>query len=242
MDKYQLNLINRGTIAFKSENGEEKIEAGEKLVVYQNENYKIGGYQIVFSNPSIEAITYLSKKYISKDNVVVVDYSFDKAESELVVSFKNGLADDCSMPISPVLADKGAFDAKIERQNQAELLSGAALMVVAGPALLNVFWKKTNSSIDKCVIKVFFRGENGINYLVLNKEIDGEFLSVSGLAYGRYSVSLEEYAGNKLVVSAEANATLALVNNVEEFKKEMKEIKEILKGVGRAAGGHWVTI
>lgn len=112
MDKYQLNLINRGTITFKSEKDEEKVEAGEKLIVYQNENYKIGGYQIVFSNPSIEAITYLSKKYISKDNVIVVDYSFDKAELELVISFKNGLADDCSMPISPVLADKGAFDAK----------------------------------------------------------------------------------------------------------------------------------
>lgn len=240
MDKYQLNLLNRGTIAFKSENGEEKIEVGEKLVVYQNENYKIGGYQIVFSNSSIEAITYLSKKYTSKDNVVAVDYGFDKAESELVISFKNGLADDCSMPISAVLADKGAFDAKVERQNRAELLSGTALMAVAGPALLNVFWKKTNSSIDKCVIKVFFRGENGTNYLILSKEADGEFLSVPGLAYGRYSVSLEEYAGNKLVVSTEANATLA--NSIEEFRKEMKEIKEILKGVGRAAGGHCVTI
>ncbi len=241
MDKYQLNLINRGTITFKSEKGEEKVEAGEKLIVYQNENYKIGGYKIVFSNPSIEAITYLSKKHISKDNVIVVDYSYDKAELELVISFKNGLADDCSMTISPVLADKGAFDAKIERQNQAELLSGTALMAVAGSALLNVFWKKTNSSIDKCIIKVFFRGENGIDYIVLNIEIDGKFLSVSGLAYGRYSVSLEEYSGNKLVVSAEANATFALFNCIEESRKEMKEIKEILKGVGRAAGGHWVT-
>lgn len=231
MDRYQLNLLNRGAIIFRSENGVERIEAGEKLVVYQNENYKIGGYQIVFSNPSIEAITYLSKKYVNRNNVVVVDYDFDKAETELVISFKNGLADDCAMPISPVLADKGAFDAKIERQNQAELLSSTALMAVAGPALLNVFWKKTNSSIDKCVIKVFFSGENGINYLVLNKEIDGEFLSVSGLAYGRYSVSLEEYAGNKLVVSTEADATLA--NNIEKFREEMKEIKQILKEVGR---------
>lgn len=234
MDRYQLNLLNRGTIIFRSGNGDERIETGEKLVVYQNENYKIGGYQIVFSNPSIEAITYLSKKYVNRDNVVVVDYDFDKAETELVISFKNGLADDCAMPISPVLADKGAFDAKIERQNQAELSSSTALMAVAGPALLNVFWKKTNSSFDKCIIKVFFRGENGINYLVLNKETDGEFLSVSGLAYGRYSVSLEEYAGNKLVVSTEANATLALDNNIEKFREEMKEIKQILKGVGRA--------
>ena len=56
MDRYQLNLLNRGTITFRSENGEEKIEVSEKLVVYQNENYKIGGYQIVFSNPSIKEI------------------------------------------------------------------------------------------------------------------------------------------------------------------------------------------
>lgn len=226
MDKYQLNLLSRGTIAFKSENGEEKIEVGEKLAVYQNENYKIGGYQIVFSNPCIEAITYLSKKYTSKNNVVAVDYVFDKAESELVISFKNGLADDCSMPISAVLADKGAFDAKIERQNRAELLSSTALIAVAGPALLNVFWKKANSSVDKCVIKVFFRGENGTNYLILNKEVDGEFLSVPGLACGRYIVSLDEYAGNKLIVSTEADAILA--NSIEEIRKEIKDIKKFL--------------
>ncbi len=240
MDRYQLNLLNRGNIAFRSENGEEKIEVSEKLVVYQNENYKIGGYQIVFSNPSIEAITYLSKKYVSKDNAVVVDYDFAKAESELIISFKNGLADDCSMAISAVLADKGAFDAKIEKQNQAELVAGAALVVCAGPALLNVFWKKTNSSVDKCVIKVRFKTESGVEYSVFNKEVEGEFLSITGLAYGRYSVTLEEYAGSKLLASVEASGRLC--DTTEEFKKEMKEIKEILKGVGRAAGGHWVTI
>ena len=234
MDRYQLNLLSRGTITFRSENGEEKIEVSEKLVVYQNENYKIGGYQIVFSNPSIEAITYLSKKFSSKDNVVVVDYDFAKAESELIISFKNGLADDCSMPVSAVLADKGAFDAK------AELVAGAALAVSAGPALLNVFWKKTNASVDKCVIKVQFKAESGVEYLVFNKEVEGEFLSITGLAYGRYSVTLEEYAGGKLLASVEASGRLC--DTTEEFKKEMKEIKEILKGVGRAAGGHWVTI
>ena len=240
MDRYQLNLLNRGTIAFRSENGEEKIEVSEKLVVYQNENYKIGGYQIVFSNPSIEAITYLSKKYVSKDNVVVVDYAFAKAESELIISFKNGLADDCSMVVSAVFADKSAFDAKVERQNQAELVAGAALAVSAGPALLNVYWKKTNASVDKCVIKVQFKAESGVEYSVFNKEVEGEFLSITGLAYGKYSVTLEEYAGGKLLASVEASGRLC--DTTEEFKKEMKEIKEILKGVGRAAGGHWVTI
>ncbi len=240
MDRYQLNLLNRGTITFKSENGEEKIEVSEKLVVYQNENYKIGGYQIVFSNPSIEAITYLSKKFISKDNVVAVDYDFAKAESELIISFKNGLADDCSMAISAVLADKGAFDTKVERQNRAELAAGAALTVSAGPALLNVSWKKTNSSVDRCVIKVQFKVESGVEYLVLNKEVEGEFLSITGLAYGRYSVTLEEYAGGKLLASVEASGHLS--NSTEEFRKEMEEIKEILKGVRRAAGGHYVTI
>lgn len=78
MDRYQLSLLNRGTIAFRSESGKEKIEITKKLVVYQNENYKIGGYQIVFSNSNIEAITYRSKKYSSKDNVVVVDYDFHR--------------------------------------------------------------------------------------------------------------------------------------------------------------------
>ena len=239
MDRYQLSLLNRGTIAFRSESGEEKIEITKKLVVYQNENYKIGGYQIVFSNSSIEAITYRSKKYSSKDNVVVVDYDFTETESVLFVSFKNGLADTCLLTVSAVLADKNAYDAKIKRQNQAELVTNAALAVSVGPALLNVFWKKASSAVKKCIVKIDYKAESGTDYSILCKEIDGEYLSLCGLAYGNYVVTLEEYDGESLIVSTEANVSLNDISEV--FKKELSEVKDILKRTSRAVGGNCVS-
>ena len=64
-------------------------------------------------------------------------------------------------------------------------------------------------------------------------------LSLTGLAYGKYIIKVEEYVSGKLLASVEISARLS--DAAEDFRREMKEVKEILKGVGRAAGGHWVT-
>ena len=239
MDKYQINLLNRGTFSFESELGEEKIEVGESLTLYQNENYKVGNYRIVINNSSIDSVVYSGTKHRAKDGAVIVAFDFNNVEKELIISFKNGLADDCSMPVSAVFADKGAFDAKVEKENQKQLIASIALTASTGPALINVFWKKANSSVNKCVIKVQYQADSNVGYLVFNKEVDGEYLSLTGLAYGKYIIKVEEYVSGKLLASVETSARLS--DAAEDFRREMKEVKEILKGVGRAAGGHWVT-
>ena len=244
MDKYQLNLISRGTFSFVSELGEEKIEMGESLVLYQNENYKIGNYKIVISNPSIESVTYLSKKFVSKNNVVTVEFDFDKVEPGLKITFKNGLADDCLLPLQAIQSDKGAFDKKEAKEQRDQLIANAALVVTNGEGLINVFWKKANDQVVKSVVKVFYyhRPTSGdaVQYPIYEKETDTFYLSLTGLAYGEYRCVVEEYSSKDLVIAVEGYARLN--DPVKVMKEESKDIKEHLKGVGRAAGGHWVTI
>lgn len=178
MDKYQLNLLERGSFSFNSDAGEEKIESGESITLYQNENYNVRNYKIVISNPSIESVVYLGKSNASKDNVVTIDFDFNNVGSDLKVSFKNGIADECVLPIKAVLSDKGAFDVKVAKENNARLVSNVNLLVASGDGLINVYFKKADQTVNKIVVKVFRSGEEGVRYSILEKEVDGDRKSV----------------------------------------------------------------
>lgn len=240
MDKYQLNLLERGSFSFKSDAGEEKIESGESITLYQNENYKVGNYKLVVTNPTIESVIYLGKCYASKDNVIIVDFDFNKAGTELKITFKNGIADDCLLPINVVAADKGAFDTKVEKENNARLISNVSLLVAAGDGLINVYFKKADSAVNKIVVKVFRLGKDDVKYSILEKEVEGEFLSVTGLAYGDYFVIVEEYANGKILVST--NNSTCLQNKVNTVIKEIKSAADRVSGTVKGTGRHTVVI
>lgn len=244
MDKYQLNLLNRATFKFFSKAGEEKIEVSEKVFLYQNEDYTLKNYTIEIDNQSIASVTYRAKKYVASDSVITVEFDFDNIGSELLVSFKNGLADDCSIPVEAVLADKGAFDAKTAKEYRKQLISNAALVVANGDGLINVFWKKANEQVVKSIVKVFYyhRPTSGdaVEYLICEKETGSFYLSLTGLAYGEYRCVVEEFSSKSLVIAVEGHTRLN--DPVKVIKEESKEIKEHLKGVGRAAAGHTVVI
>ena len=242
MDKYQLNLLNRATFKFFSEVGEEKIEVNEKVFLHQNEDYTLKNYRIEIDSQSIALVTYRAKKYVASGSLISVDFDFDNIGSELIISFKNGLADDCSVPIEAVLADKGAFDAKTAKEQREQLISNAALVVKNGDALINVFWKKANEQVVKSIVKVYYyhRPTSGdsVEYLICEKETESLYLSLTGLAYGEYRCVVEEYSSKGLVIAVEGHTRLE--DPVKVMKEESRDIKEHLKGVGRAAGGHWV--
>lgn len=223
MDKYQLRLLNNGAITFVSENGEEKSEFDNILTVYQNENYKIEGYKIIFSNPLIDKIVFNSKEYLNKDNKIVVDFNFEEACSSVNVSFKNGIADDCIIEISKVFADKEAYDLKVQEETKAKYTQDIALTTSTGIDLINVFWKKANSSVNKVVLKIFYESESGISYQIMNKNVDGEFFSLTGLGFGKYKISLEQYANDNLLISIINEVVLSDIRLL--FKEELKNTK-----------------
>ena len=221
MNIYQINLINRGAILFKSNNGDEKIDFNDELTVYQNENYHIDGYKIILNNPNIDYINYHSRKYINKDDQVIVDFDFNDFDTKLIISFKNGIVDDCTIPISPVLSDKSAFDEKEKQLKYEELVKAAAFVINPGLNLINIYWKKSNPSVTKCILRVCYISDSNVEYLVLDKEVIGEYYSLTGLAYGKYSVILEEYSNETLLFSIKSEIFLAdyLNNKLEEIKK-----------------------
>ena len=231
MDKYQLALLGKGTIKFVSENGEERIEVSESATLYQNMDYRIGNYKIVIENPSVEAVTYLGNKFTSAGGLTNIPFDFNNPGKELTISFKNGLADDCVLPLTAQLADKTSFDEKLAKRNQKELVEGAALTTATGIDLINVFWKKTNSSVDRCVIKIEYRKEEQKVYLVKEVEAEGEFLSVTGLAHGDYVVTLSEYSGKTLIVSV--NELVTIRDTLSEIKDKIKESAKTIVSGGR---------
>ena len=244
MYKYQLNLISKGTIRLVSELGEEKIEMGESLILYQNENYKIGNYRIIISNSGIESVIYSSKKFVPKDNIITIEFDFNNVEAGLKISFKNGLADDCLLPLQVIQSDKGAFDKKEAIEQRDQLIANTALVVSSGESLINVFWKKANDNVVRSIVKVFYyhRPNSGdaVQYLICEKETESCYLSLTGLAYGEYRCVVEEHSSKGIIIAVEGYARL--VDPVKVMKEESKEIKEHLKGVGRAAVGHTVVI
>ena len=237
MNKYQINLINRGTISFKSNNGDEKIDFDDKLIVYQNENYNIAGYKIVFKNQNIDYINYHSKKYTNKDDQVIVDFDFNDFDAKLIISFKNGLVDDCTIPISAVLSDKSAFDEKEKQLKYKELVKAVSLVINPGLNLINVFWKKSNPSVTKCILRVCYISDSEVEYLVLDKEVKGEYYSLTGLAYGKYSVILEEYIDDTLLISIKSEIILN-----DYLNNKLEEIKKTTMAISRNAGGNTVII
>ena len=208
MDRYRYNLITQGSISFISDNGEEEIKVGERIIFAQNQDYRVGGYKLVFVNPNIASITYKDVKYKSSNGTIEIPFDFSDIGPYLTISFVNDLADDCVVPVKIEKADIKKFDEKIEEQKEENLVRTAYLDVTTGPSLINVYFKKLDESIDRIVLTINYHSSNGEVYLVTCQEVEGERFAYEGLASGIYNVTIEEYNGDDLVVSSSKEVTL----------------------------------
>lgn len=243
MDNYQKNLLNKGTFDFESEAGKEKIKINEEIILYQNENYRIGGYKIIINNIAIESILYCNKKYSpNKNKTIEIDFDFNKIGENLIFVFKNAVADDCSLPIKAILADRESFDTKEAETNYEKLVNKVALILSKGNALINAYWKKSDETVLKTIIHLhYFDEATGNEYLIEESENNGEYKSISGLAYGNYRFNVEQYdSKGKLIVSV--SKVITLNNDIEELKHLLSEGLNGVKNQVRASGIHTVVI
>ena len=241
MDQYQLSLINRGSFGFDSANGSEKIEFNNGFTLYQNENYKISGYKLLIDNPVVDYVLYLGKKYAPKSgSIIEVSIDFNNIGSELTMVFKNGVADDCVLPIKCVLADHSKFDEKEAKENQERLNKNVALVVTKGNSLINVYFKKADDSVTKSVLKIYFWNNNE-SYLIEESENNTGFKSMAGLGYGTYECTVEQYDSKcRLVASVKSSVTLR--DDINELKKSLTDSLDSVKGQVRASGRNTVYI
>lgn len=240
MDNYQLNLINRGKFAFESNNGSERFVFDNGFVLYQNENYKITGYKLVIDNSVVDHVCYLEKEYASKSGRIEVAIDFSINASTLTISFKNGLADDCIIPIQYILADHGKFDEKEARANKEQLANNVALVVAKGNSLINVYFKKANSKVEKSIVRIDYYGENDEYYTLDESENEAGFKSISGLAYGKYKCVVSQFdSKNNLIISVEK--MVVLNDEIDDLKKVLKNsLEDVKKQVG-ASSKHTVS-
>ncbi len=236
MDIYQSNLISRGKFSFFSELGEEKIVVNDTITLYQNENYKASNYKISLANPAVCAVLYNGKEYkLSKDGAIIIDIELSNAGNILTIVFKNGVADNCSLPLKIIFADKSAFDKKEAEALKQQLITNVCLNVANGVDLLNIFWKRANDCVTKSIVKVFFIASNE-RFPVFEKETDTYFMAVCDLAFGDYLVVVEEYdSKRKLVVNASCSVQLKDVYTdlMTTLGQKLDGVKGMVKATSR---------
>lgn len=242
MNNYQLNLLNRGKFEFLSELGNEEVELKDTLVLHQNENYKIGGYKIIINNSMVSCVKYQKKEYTANENgVIEVPFEFNNADKGIYLSFKGEIADDCSLPIKAVLANRESFDIKEAEENYEKLVNQVALVLNTGNSLINVFWKKADETVTKTIIKFYYYDhKTKIEYLIEESENNGEFKSFCGLAYGRYKFIIEQYdSKNNLVVSV--SDIISLENEMADLKSSLENSLNGVKDQVRASGRNTIV-
>ena len=236
MDNYQQSLFNRGKVTFISEGGEEKVEAGDTIVLYQNENYHLGGYFVQIQNECIEQIN--AKQNIYKPNqqgLISIPVEFKESSFDLVVKFKNGVVDDATVRVKLNVSDNKAYDLKVAKANKETLVSNVALKVTNGVDLINIMWHNASSNVSKTIAKVYCLKDNE-SYLVVSLETQGEYLKVDSLAFGQYNIVVEQYdSKNNLVISASASILL------KDFVETLSEKLDGIKGQVRASGNNVVS-
>ena len=240
MDNYQSKILNKSKIEFYSENGNEEMEFNDGLVLRQNLNYKLEGYKIVINSSTIDHVIYNGKKYSADPELILIPFDFNKYSKELVVSFKNGIADDCTLPISVVLSNHDKYDELEAKENRKQLNQNIALVLTRGESLINIYFKKANSSVVKTNIKLYFCNKE-TQYLIDSYESNGEFKSVTGLGYGTYRCVVEQFDSNNHVVASDEKS-INLVNDIESLKSELSKSLEGVKTQVRNSGRNTVCI
>lgn len=232
MDKYQEFLIalNNSYYGFAT-NGQlskDTILIDNKIVLTQNEDITINDYMLYIANESISSIyaikgetqIELSKEldpvYSSKggnQNRFFVPISFEDKLESLKIVFKNKLADDLTLAVSYVLADKEKYYAKKEQEYKDNLLKTADIKVSTGADLVNIYFQPCCDKYEYTDIQLFIPKEEIVKgyyadgrkvveipawSLIKKCKVDVEdfYKSISGLAYGKYSFILKQYDKN----------------------------------------------
>lgn len=234
MDIYQSNLLNRGTFSFVSELGKEKIVVNDTITLYQNENYKISNYKIILSNSFVSAVLYNGKEYtLSKDGKFIIDIDLSNAGNVLTIVFKNGVADDCTLPLSVVFADTEAFDKKMYEEKQATRKENMHFTCRTGLNLVNLHWQNACDEVAASEIQ-FYADDSKKKLLIEKIELPNDrfFYSITSLAYGSYSaiITQKDASGNTIITD---NANIQINDPFVDLCNQLSRVKSQVAASGR---------
>ena len=186
------------------------------FTLVQNKDITVEGYGIVVRSGVIEKAyaTKGKRKFLfkaweseneSRDPESAIKHlylpiDFESPMDSIVLVFKNGLADELTIPLNYMPADKAAYYAEKEEERIRALLDHAHISVATGDDLANVYFQPCTDDVALTEVKLFKSG-----YRIMTYRAEGErcFIAITDLAFGTYEFSLAQYDkdGNKLVES-----------------------------------------
>ena len=148
-------------------------------------------------------------------NRFFVPISFEDKFESLKIVFKNNLADDLTLAISYVLADKEKYYAKKEQEYKDNLLKTADIKVLTGADLVNIYFQPCCDKYEYTEIQLYIPkkfvtvgGPYGpvqkpSSWSMIKKcKVDPEefYKSINGLANGKYSFILKQYDKDNAII------------------------------------------
>ncbi len=139
----------------------------------------------------------------------IIELNFDKKIDAVKISFINDLADDVVIPISYIDADKEAYARKKAKENYESMSQRANVRCAPGASLVNVYFNPCCDEYDHSEITLYVAEETKTSYdrsgysheigvawsELTHRSVDkgDKFKSFDGLAYGVYSIVLQQY-------------------------------------------------
>lgn len=140
--------------------GDSWIElSSAKIHVKQVEDYNVKKYFVRIDGATISSVLFDGKEYGIEDlensshPSVIVPIDFDHKVDKLTIKYS--VVDDIEIEIEYEDADKDAFDAKVDKQNQAELAKKASIKISTGADLVNIYFKPCNDLVGKTTIDLY---------------------------------------------------------------------------------------
>ena len=192
-----------------------RIKPEEKIEIKQNDDITNTKYELFFINQAIAAVYAIKETEcipfccalgdfhwsggkISKDQQIfhfTLDFD-DKIESVKIV-FKNELANDLTIPVEFIDADKEAYYAKKEAERLAEIKRKAAVSCATGMNLVNIYFQPCSDNYAKTEIVLYRSGNMLAKYSVAGEIY---YKAISDLACGDYSFILKQTSANEEVL------------------------------------------
>lgn len=199
MDKYQEFAIKQCKIV-----GDKTLKSFEwdlnKIVLEQNENYNLANYNISICHASIEKVEYKihNKLFTAKrvgESQHDLEIDFNNKINSIKVYFNEEIVEPVDIKIEYLNADKCKYDEKLKIQQQKELTEKAKVVVKTGDCLINVNFQPVSENYSYSKVELYSYDEKTKNQLMAKYKTaeDVYFYSISGIAYGKYTIVLIQY-------------------------------------------------
>ena len=226
MDIYQKTLMDEGAAIYAYSDLQHVINEGklhisedDSITVVQDKDYHRTKYTIdirsvVLSSvefvkgPSAVAFAVQKDSSLAKEGKDVDQFTgivdFDDRATAIRLHFKNDLADPLTLALHYQESDKEAFDEETEKTRVADLMKAMNVRVTTGESLINVMFSQVSPDVAKTIITLYMRDNHDGRSLMGTFPVEQGMLfkSISGLAFGRYSIKVAQVDAKEQFIAA----------------------------------------